>query len=388
MASHIRLLVSLPIILALVLGSGLFLASRFLAKTPKAFAIVDETTLVVLKGEAQLLRDNGPPSKVTRDTEDAIVRAGDRVQTGSDSYACLVYLDGSTTELDPSTSIVIRRLDRLPSGAVSLSFLQESGQTWNRVERLKDPISRFETGVPSAGVSVRGAEYRMLVESNGRAAVETFTDSVTVEAAGASVELGAGLRTTVDPGQLPSPAEAISPSASRLRIEVQGPARPFLTDGHNRSVGFHPEGGAYGSQVPGATYRLAASLRTLLIPDPSNPYNLVLSPEGDGGNYTVNITALVGGRPVSTRAAGLARPLSLEMSGSLTRGQLVEMRFNVNGDQIDNLQSPEFVLGATDRSRVRHTRNQQGNASDVEQTSGPATATASPITASTPTALQ
>ena len=41
----------------------------------------------------------------------------------------------------------VAALDRVPGGGKSISFQQEIGQSWNRVEHLADAQSRFETAL-------------------------------------------------------------------------------------------------------------------------------------------------------------------------------------------------------------------------------------------------
>ena len=74
--------------------------------------------------------------------EDIAVRVGDEIETHADTYASITYFDGSTTELDPQTTIILRELRRLPAGHVSIGFEQKSGQSWNRAKRSEDTNGR------------------------------------------------------------------------------------------------------------------------------------------------------------------------------------------------------------------------------------------------------
>src|SRR3954452_7349187 len=155
MRNRTWLFVAIPVILILV-GGGIFAASR-LSRPSTAYALVTDTTLSVLKGTAQLQRADGSRATVLPGPgNDTTVRAGDRIETGADSYAVVTYFDGSTTEIEPSTNVTIQKLDRLPGGGVNISLSQQVGQTWNRVEKLVDANSRFETTTSSAVAYVRG----------------------------------------------------------------------------------------------------------------------------------------------------------------------------------------------------------------------------------------
>src|SRR5439155_20231189 len=99
------------VLLVALLGGALFTLTR--SRAPAAFALVDESTLSVLRGDVQLRRAGGDLQTVTGDVP---VRVGDRIKTGKDSNAVVTYFDGSTTTLDPETDIIIRRLDKLANG--------------------------------------------------------------------------------------------------------------------------------------------------------------------------------------------------------------------------------------------------------------------------------
>src|SRR5687768_16895026 len=99
-------------LIVLVLSGLLFTSFRAL-RPAAAYALVDESTLIVLSGQVQLARAGGSFANVNADT---VVRVGDRIRTGADGYASLTYFDGSSTELEPGTEIEIRRIDRLPAG--------------------------------------------------------------------------------------------------------------------------------------------------------------------------------------------------------------------------------------------------------------------------------
>src|SRR5437773_10891407 len=93
-----RLLISIPLLAVIVAAGAVLLSPRFLARS-KALRLVDETTLVVLKGEVELARSDGSRAKISVTSDDTVVRVGDQVRTGPADYACLTYINGSTTEL-------------------------------------------------------------------------------------------------------------------------------------------------------------------------------------------------------------------------------------------------------------------------------------------------
>ena len=207
------LFATVPVLIVLI-GALVFATSRLLRPAP-AYALVDETTLVVLKGTVQLQRSGG--SSFSTVTDNTGLREGDRVRTGPASYASITYFDGSTTKLEPETEIEMRKLDRLPGGGKSISFFQEIGITWNRVERLIDAQSRFETTTATGVAYVRGTEYRVTVDRDKKVTVESVTDPVVVETVVGgvtqSVVLEPGFLTTVEAGRAPSTPEPARPDS-------------------------------------------------------------------------------------------------------------------------------------------------------------------------------
>ncbi|MEA2642293.1 MAG: hypothetical protein QOF51_3687, partial [Chloroflexota bacterium] len=143
---RLRMMLAVGLV-ALLAGGGLFAAQQ-LRQPASGFALVDESTLVVLRGRVELqAAGQAAFTVVTRDTP---VHVGDRILTGPDGLAVVTYFDGSTSELEPDAVILLNRLDKLAGGGKSISFAQEAGQSWNRVERLADRQSRFETTTATA----------------------------------------------------------------------------------------------------------------------------------------------------------------------------------------------------------------------------------------------
>lgn len=388
MATRTRVLFSGSLVLALMAGALIFTLG--LRPACAGYCLVDETTLVVLKGQVEVQRPGGSFAAVTGAT---VVRVGDRIRTGMDSYAVVTFFDGSTTEIESGTEIELRRLDPLPGGGVSISFYQEIGITWNRVEKLVDPRSRFETTTASATILVRGTEYRVSVEPSKRTVIEAVTDAIVVETVVEgvtfSVVVEAGFQTTVEPGQPPAPATPAPSPRFAVRIHLDGPVSPFLTDEKNRSLGFQPQVGAYVSQIPGAKYATEAGRQTLIVPDPVSSYEMVLRGLGEGGSYTVALTTLLAGQPSATRAQGLARVLaSEEISGSIAPGQLLATGFEFSGGQVRNVRRPPVLTsGPPGGSQVAFSRLQLAAAQRraVGGTEPTATAMATVLASPTPT---
>lgn len=317
--------------LALVLMLGAFFLAVRGRGAATAYALIDEPTLTVLRGQVEVQLPGGFFAQVSGD---AVVRGGTKIRTGPDSYALVTYFDGSTTEIEPNTVIELQRLERVGRGQF-VSLQQEIGQTWNRVERLIDPASRFEVRTASAVAFVRGTDFRVIVEVTQRTIVQAVAEEIVVEAAGMQVVVPPGFQTTVEPGQPPSPPVPIPPAPFALQIDAVGPASFWLTDNLSRGAGVHPEGGI-GNQIPGTTLAGAENRQSMSIPDPAPNYELVLTGQGDG-SVTVTVTGFAGGAPVGSRATGLGAVLNAEVSAQINRGGTLTGRFQFEGGRVSGL---------------------------------------------------
>ena len=387
MSTRTRVAVSIVVVLALLTG-GIITGLRLMSPPP-AYALVEDTTLVALRGSAQIARAAGGTESVSGQTP---LRVGDRVNTTADSYASVTYFSGSTTGLEPTTQVEPQRLERIADGSQQVAFSQIQGQTWNRVPRLEGPASQFETTTPTARIQAEVAEFRVGVESPERTLVEVVTGRVQVfglgSAAAASVTLEAGFRTLVERERPPAPPTPAPPPELALQIDFTGPVSPFLTDANHRSTGFQPAVDVYAGQIPGATYQAEAGRQTLMVPDPTAQSELVLKGQGGGGVYNVNFTVLVGGRPAAFRAPGLARRLAVDsIQGTIQPGQLIGISLTLSGPILQPSQ-PGPRNGAPQGSFVAFTGNLPPLlASAPSVTPARSTPTFQPLASPTPASL-
>src|SRR5713226_5631564 len=93
-----RLRIGIAVGLVVVLLGGSLLTIPRLLRPPTAFSLIEQSTLLVLKGTVELQR---PGQSFTTVASDMQVRVGDRIRTGPDGYAVVTYFDGSTTTIDP-----------------------------------------------------------------------------------------------------------------------------------------------------------------------------------------------------------------------------------------------------------------------------------------------
>lgn len=143
-----------------------------------------------------------------------VVRVGDRVRTGPDAAARIVYFEGTSTDLGPNTGILVQRLSRSPEGNIVGRLFQAVGTTISRVTQLADPAASFEIETPAATAFVRGTTPELVVQPSGETRVRNIPDGTggTVGVRGNDpsatvVLLQPGQETSVLPNQPPtSPA--------------------------------------------------------------------------------------------------------------------------------------------------------------------------------------
>jgi hypothetical protein len=115
--------------------------------------------------------------------------ARDRVRTGADGTAVLVFVDGSALELVPETEFTVRAIECTRSGRRTWSFWLAKGGVIARVSGLFGGRSRAIVCTPGAVTAVRGTGYKVVY------APETEESRLLVYSG--SVELQAGTETVV-----------------------------------------------------------------------------------------------------------------------------------------------------------------------------------------------
>ena len=104
------------------------------------------TVLTILDGQAAVAR--GAADFVPGRDGD-LLNGGDRVRTDAASHALVTFFDGSTIELEPSTTLTVE--DASANGnAISIRISQAVGRTWASVHKLIDRNSRFELKTPTS----------------------------------------------------------------------------------------------------------------------------------------------------------------------------------------------------------------------------------------------
>jgi VCBS repeat-containing protein len=235
-------------------------------------AYAASSTLTILSGEeVYLSKQGGDWNKVSE--EMVIVKEGDGVRTGDDSFALITFHDGSTIEIEPNTEISITEMSD-----TSTSVWQEVGRTWSGVKKLAD--TDFEVETPSAAAVARGTLIDTVVDELGNTLWAVFEGVLEVTAQGVSRTVEAGMQISVEKDKIPGEPEPIPSSRNNLQFTLKSPAWLLVVDSpEERSVGVVPPG-IMVTQLPGATTTGSQS-------DPQVVVIPVLEEEGSRTYYVV-----------------------------------------------------------------------------------------------------
>lgn len=151
------------------------------------------------------------------------VQPGDRLRTGPNGSALLVYPDETGTEIGPATGLIVRRLVSIAGPTLAPALYQAVGMTISRVV-LDDASARFEVETPAATVRSRVATIRVQVGTDGFTRVANLPGG-----AGGLVEVQSkdqrGISLRIAPGEEAGLAPGQPPAVASVVAEVQGLGR-------------------------------------------------------------------------------------------------------------------------------------------------------------------
>jgi hypothetical protein len=136
---------------------------------------------------------------------DQLRNVGDELKTAARSRA-EIHLDVGIGSISvaPSTLVQLRGISRMEDdGRVSL-FAIPYGSAKLKLRRFTSPNSRFEIETPAGVSGVRGTEFGISVQPQGKTSVVVQEGRVNTTAQGVSVDVDAGFQNFTIPGEPPS----------------------------------------------------------------------------------------------------------------------------------------------------------------------------------------
>ena len=284
------------ILLVALLAAGVLIPAALILTQERASAA--NMTLTILGGTADVARGAGA---FARAADGQVLSASDRVRTADTGHAVVTFLDGSTVEIEPATTITVIQATAGASGAITIQLEQAIGRTWSSVQRLVRADSKFELRTPATTATVRGTGFVTDVLASGSTSIATTDGIVEVSAQGTTVVVPAGSLTTVQPSSVPSPPVPAPRAQNTLRFGLHSPAYLVVVDAFGRACGIVPAGPTLVRQIPGCL-ATEAGIDPQLVDLPNaaaGTYSIVIETVTPGGDFVATASALDGAGALS-----------------------------------------------------------------------------------------
>lgn len=132
---------------------------------------------------------------------------GEGIETGKQSTASLAVDTGiGVISVGEQTKLRIQDLQVTPDHGHITQLQVMGGQVRLKVRRFTNPNSRLEIETPSGLSGVRGTEFGVSVQPNGKTGLATLQGNVVASAQGQAIPVNAGFQNLTIPGEPPSPA--------------------------------------------------------------------------------------------------------------------------------------------------------------------------------------
>src|SRR5690606_14879096 len=169
-------------------------------------------TLTDVAGTVEVAKTQDAPWSALRASNQVL--AGQRVQTGANSFATLQFFEGSELYLAPNTEVTIVKLQGADK-TLHVEIEQNRGKTAHDVVPLQGNDAAYVVNTPGGEATVQGTTFSVDVSEDGQSRFAVDEGQVTVSAAGEAVVLQTG-ETTIAAGNAPpaQPTKAPRPSLS------------------------------------------------------------------------------------------------------------------------------------------------------------------------------
>src|SRR4030043_1117431 len=170
----------------------------------KAEAVPAPTATIASLSGTVLVQEGGSVIWIAADPGMKL-NEGDRIKTGGNGTAEVIFFEGSVIEVGEKTDILISEMSITgPDGTTSISLQQSIGHSINRVKKLVNSASSYEVDTPAGTAVVRGTIFKAYVEDNGYTVIASEEGDVLFAAGGVTVVVGTGRQSGAMPGGTPS----------------------------------------------------------------------------------------------------------------------------------------------------------------------------------------
>lgn len=137
-------------------------------------------------------------------------RPGDRLTTGPSSNAVFELDSGAgIVQVSENTTFSITRLQHSATGGRITHLYVSEGQVRLKLRSFNNIDSRLEIHTPAGITGVRGTEFGVSVQPNGKTGVATLSGLVDTTAVATTVSVGQSLQTLVIPQEAPEQPEPL-----------------------------------------------------------------------------------------------------------------------------------------------------------------------------------
>lgn len=206
-----RAILSILILVPVLLCAGYWLIG--------IVALGSTARLAELRGIVQFQGQNQPRWEPA--TQSQTLRRQERVRTGENSSAILVFFDISTVELDENTEISIEQVAKRRGGsAVDIALKAWVGKAVVRAVRFVDPSSTMRVETPTASTVVRGARFTVQVAQDGTTQIDLEEGQAEVTVDNVTVPLRMGERIKLEPDKQYQVERLFEPNAQLVIDQV------------------------------------------------------------------------------------------------------------------------------------------------------------------------
>ncbi len=156
-----------------------------------------------IQGQVTVLRSTGESPAAVGDQLSSV---GDGLRTGARSSATLeVDTDVGFLDVTEQTELRIRTLSMAADGGRIMHLTVPRGQVRLRLRPFNHQGSEFEIETPAGITGVRGTEFGITVQDDGKTGLATLSGAVATTADGSTVTVAEGFQNFTIPGEPPSP---------------------------------------------------------------------------------------------------------------------------------------------------------------------------------------
>jgi hypothetical protein len=183
---------------------GLVIAIHALAATP--LRVKSSQWLEVRRPIGQVIYSRGKISQPVHNGM-RLQSVGDTITTKQGSSVVLgIDVGTGFVKVSENTTITVQKLETGNKGQNITELQVLSGQVTLQVRPLTNKASRVQIKTPAGVAGVRGTEFGVSVQNDGKMGVGTKKGAVVTSAQGETVLVNAGFQNLTIPGQPPSPA--------------------------------------------------------------------------------------------------------------------------------------------------------------------------------------